>query len=208
MAHTEDKDTPTPQVDEGSVAKAKPQSQKSAGKKSKPFSLQEAMQAKERLERKASRKSRATHAYKITVEPEVAETLATLSRVSGFSIRQLYRIAIAHLINEYAYHYGLQQWFAPEVTLPPPTLSSTIPQAAPMQSPYFPSGGYPTPGEPVTPPPYPQQVQPAQHVPQGYPLPQHVHEQPYIPNVPVQPSAYRPPTEINGIPFEAVPFKF
>lgn len=202
MAHTDTKDTPTPQVDEGVAKKTKATSKKSAGKNPKPLTLKDAVEAEKLLERKATRKSRATHAYKIPVEPEVAATLSALAQASGFSIRQLYRIAISHLIKVYSPHYGLPEWHAPEVKMPPPMLATKAVQqeaATPMPAPFFPANGFPRPGSTD---PY--------KTPEGYPPPPHirwgtVHLEDEATQQPLTPYSSG---ELNGIPYEEVPFKF
>ncbi|ETD73092.1 hypothetical protein V757_00355 [Pelistega indica] len=93
-----------------------------------------------------------THEYKVTVEKEVGNTLSELSEASGFSVRQLTRIALSHLIKIYAPHYGLENWAAPEVRLPPPVLSPN--QTQTVVQPYTPQPQALPPNQPLpwTPP--------------------------------------------------------
>lgn len=71
------------------------------------------------------------HQYKITVERDMADTLAAISKASGISIRDMCRTALAHLIKIYAPHYGVT--VIGESQGEPPLMRQ---QAAPVQQPY------------------------------------------------------------------------
>lgn len=231
MTQSDITQTPTPQVDEGTPVKSKSVKRKTVAKKSQPRTLASMARQIQRDATKAAKaaKPRATHNYKIPVEPDVAKTLSALSAMSGYPIRYLHRIALANLISVYAPYYGLENWAAPEVRLPPPPLPTAAPVVAPEPFVYQPP--QPNPYQP----PHPQQPYTNPNVPHVLPNPpmwkpnpqwpdplaktwlnseqQSLHQQPFPapPTPPLQQPQLTPYQseygEIDGIPSETVPFR-
>ncbi|WP_147628821.1 hypothetical protein [Pelistega indica] len=83
--------------------------------------------------KRASRK----HVYKLPLEVEVAQTLSKLSDTSGYPVRVIMRLAIDHLINVWAPHYGIDNAVTTGVKLPPTQLvTERAIQAQPIQNPF------------------------------------------------------------------------